>query len=91
MRRTLRKRPSTSSASRFGREQRRALEKLAHAPRGLTEQFLLARGFSVEMLSSLVLARLAVVVIEPMGAHRTTTLMVERICITDAGRMSLKG
>jgi hypothetical protein len=26
---------------------------LAHAPRGLAEQFLLARGFSVEMLSSL--------------------------------------
>jgi hypothetical protein len=31
MRRTQRKRPSTSSASRFGREQRRALEMLAHA------------------------------------------------------------
>jgi hypothetical protein len=26
-----------------------------------------------------------------MGAHRDTTLLVERICITDAGRMSLKG
>jgi hypothetical protein len=35
---------------------------LAHAPRGLTEQFLLARGFSVETLSSLVLATLAIVV-----------------------------
>ena len=46
---------------------------LAHAPRGLTEQFLLARGFSVEMLSSLVLVKLAIVVIEPMGAHRGTT------------------
>ena len=64
---------------------------LAHAPRGLTEQFLLARGFSGEMLSSLVLVKLAIVVIEPMGAHRGTRLMVERICITDAGRMSLKG
>jgi hypothetical protein len=64
---------------------------LAHAPRGLTEQFLLARGFSVEMLSSVVLAKLAIVVIERMGAHRGTTLLVERICITDAGRMSLKG
>jgi hypothetical protein len=64
---------------------------LAHAPRGLTEQFLLARGFSVEMLSSLVLAKLAIVVIEPMRARRGTTLLVECICITDAGRMSLKG
>jgi hypothetical protein len=52
---------------------------LAHAPRGLTEQFLLARGFSVEMLSSLVLAKLAIVVIEPMEARRGTTLMVEPI------------
>jgi hypothetical protein len=43
------------------------------------------------MLSSLVLAKLAIVVIEPMGAHRDTTLLVERFCITDAGRMSLKG
>jgi hypothetical protein len=64
---------------------------LAHAPRGLTEQFLSARGFSMEMLSSLVLAKLAIVVIEPMGTHRGTTLMVERICAADAGRMSLKG
>jgi hypothetical protein len=64
---------------------------LAHAPHGLTEQFLLARGFSLEMLSSLALAKLAIVVIEPMGARRGTTLVVERICITDAGRMSLKG
>jgi hypothetical protein len=64
---------------------------LAQAPHGLTEQFLLARGLSIEMLSSLVLAKLVIVVIEPMEAQRGTTLMVERICITDAGRMSLKG
>jgi hypothetical protein len=86
MRRTRRKKPSTASARR---EQRRALEMLARTPRGLTEHFLLAHGFSVEMLSSLVLAELAIVVNEPMMAHRGATVMVERIRITNAGRMSL--
>jgi hypothetical protein len=65
---------------------------LAGTPRGLTQQFLLAHGFSVEMLSSLVLTELATVVIEPMMAHRGAgaTFMVERIRITDAGRMLLE-
>jgi hypothetical protein len=64
---------------------------LAGTPRGLTEHFLLAHGFSVEMLSSLVLAELAIVVTEPMMAHRGAMLMVERIRITDAGRTWLEG
>jgi hypothetical protein len=64
---------------------------LARAPRGLTEDFLLAHGFSAEMLSSLVLARLATVMIEHKTQHRGATLMVERIHITSAGRMSLEG
>jgi hypothetical protein len=64
---------------------------LAGTPRGLTEQFLLAHGFSVEMLSSLVLAKLATVVTEPMMAHRGATFMVERIRIADAGRTWLEG
>jgi hypothetical protein len=64
---------------------------LAGIPRGLTEHFLLAHGFSAEMLSSLVLAKLAIVVNEPMTAHRGATLMVERIRIADAGRISLEG
>jgi hypothetical protein len=58
IRRTRRKRPSTYSACRSSREQRRALEMLAGTPRGLTEHFLLGHGFSVEMLSRLVLAKL---------------------------------
>ena len=91
MRRTRRKRPSTFSASRSVANNAEASKCLPMPRAGLTEQLLLARGFSVEMLSSLVLATLAIAVIEPMGAHRGTTLMVERICITDAGRMSLKG
>jgi hypothetical protein len=64
---------------------------LAGTPRGLSEHFLLGHGFSVEMLSSLVLAELAIVVTEPMTAHRAATLMVERIRITDAGRTWLEG
>jgi hypothetical protein len=90
IRRTRRKRPSTYSASRSSREQRRALEILAGTPRGLTEHFLLGHGFSVDMLSGLVLAKLAIVVTEPM-ADRGVTLMVERIRITDAGRTWLEG
>jgi hypothetical protein len=91
MRRIRRKRPATSSASRFSREQRRALKKLAGTPRGLTEHFLLAHGFSVEMLSNLVLAKLARIVTEPTMSRPGVTLMVELIRITDAGRISLEG
>jgi hypothetical protein len=79
------------SECRSSREQRRALEMLAGTPRGLTEHFLLGHGFSVEMLSRLVLAKLAIVVTEPMASHLGATLMVERIRIADAGRISLKG
>jgi hypothetical protein len=64
---------------------------LARAPSGLTEHFLLARGFSAEMLSSLMLAKLATVVTEPMTEYRGARGMVERIHITDAGRISLEG
>jgi hypothetical protein len=64
---------------------------LARAPRGLTKHFLLAHGLSAEMLSSLVLAKLATVLTEPMMEYRGATFTVERIHITDAGRMSLKG
>jgi hypothetical protein len=64
---------------------------LAGTPRGLTEHFLLAHGFSVEMLSSLVLAKLATIVTEPMMARRGVTLMVELIRITDAGRRAIEG
>jgi hypothetical protein len=80
-----------SSASRFSREQRRALKKLASAPRGLTEYLLMARGFSAEMVSDLVLAKLATVVTEPMKARRGLTVGIERIRITDAGRRALEG
>jgi hypothetical protein len=63
---------------------------LAGTPRGLTEHFLLAHGFSVDMLSNLVLAELAIVVTEPVTSRRGATLMVERIRISDAGRTWLE-
>jgi hypothetical protein len=88
---TLRKKPSTSLVYHFSREQRRALKKLAGAPRGLTEYLLIARGFSAEMLSGLVRAELATVVIEPMRVRRGLTIMVERIRITNAGRSAIEG
>ena len=55
-----------------------------------TCRVLLAQGFSVELLSGLVLTELATVVTEPTMAHRGATFMVERIRITDAGRMLLE-
>jgi hypothetical protein len=85
------KKPSASSVCRVSREQRRALKKLAGTPRGLTEHLLIAHGFSVEMLSGLVRAELATVVTEPLRESRGVTIMVERIRITDAGRMALEG
>jgi len=86
------KKHSTSSVCRFSREQRRALKKLAGAPRGLTEHLLIiAHGFSVEMLSGLVHAELATVVTEPTRARRGLTIMVERIRITNAGRRAIEG
>jgi hypothetical protein len=58
---------------------------LAGTSRGLTEHFLLGHGFSVEMLSSLVPAKLATVVTEPMMSAPVWRR------ITDAGRISLEG
>jgi hypothetical protein len=88
---TLRKKSLASAVRCFSREQRRALTKLANAPRGLTEYLLIAHGFSSEMLSGLVHAELATVVTEPLRVRRGLTIMVERIRITDAGRMAIEG
>jgi len=92
MLRTSGKKPFTSSVCHLTREQRRALKKLACAPLGLSEHLLvIAHGFSVEMLSSLVNAELATVVTEPVRERRGPTVMVERIRITDAGRRAIEG
>jgi hypothetical protein len=89
MRRILGWKPSTSSVCLVSREQRRALKKLAGAPRGLTKHLLVAHGFSVEMLSGLVQADLATVVTEPMREPRGAINIIERIRITDAGRRAI--
>jgi hypothetical protein len=92
MLRTRGRKPSTSSVYRFTREQRRALKKLAGAPRGLTEHLLvIAHGFSAEMIANLVLAGLATVVTETERAPRGLTITVERIRITDDGRRAIEG
>ncbi len=50
--------PNGTPVRRFSREQRRALEMLASAPRGISEQSLVvAHGFAAELLAELVLPR----------------------------------
>jgi hypothetical protein len=50
-----------------------------------------AHGFSAEVLAGLLLAGLATVVTETMRVGRVSTIEVERIRITDAGRRALEG
>src|SRR5258707_13747541 len=61
--------PNGTPVRRFSREQRRALEMLASAPRGISEQSLVvAHGFAAELLAELVLAGLATAVTETVRA-----------------------
>ena len=72
-------------------EWRQALELLARSPRGAIEDVLeLGHGFSREMLAMLVLARLATVVTEMLRVDGGT-FKIERIRITDAGRLAIRG
>jgi len=57
---------------------------LADAPRGLTEGFMLAHGFTPETIASLVRDGLATTRREPMRAGGRT-IEVIRVKITDAG------
>jgi hypothetical protein len=76
---------------RFGREQLRALKKLAGAPQGVTEPLLIvAHGFSVGMLADLVLAGLATVVTDAVRIG-DQTIKVDLVIITDAGRKAIEG
>jgi hypothetical protein len=68
-------------------DRRRALELLAgSAKQGCTEAFLLAHGFTVELLADLVRTGLATAQIERARAGGQT-----RMYITDAGRRALRG
>jgi hypothetical protein len=67
-------------------DRRRAIELLAgSAKQGCTEAFLLAHGFTVELLAEMVRANLATAQIERARAGGQT-----RVHITDAGRRALR-
>jgi hypothetical protein len=71
--------------------QRRILELLNGVwPRGYPQTLLLARGFDVESLTSLVRDGLATVATETVRAGRRT-LGVANVRITDAGQRALEG
>ena len=71
-------------------DQRRVLDLLdAGSPRGLTEDVLFARGFTLETLIGLVTEGLASVETERVRSGRRT-IEVGRMQITDAGRRALK-
>jgi hypothetical protein len=73
-------------AAQSATDQRRALELLAgSAKQGCTEAFLLAHGFTVELLADMVRAGLATAQIERAHAGGQT-----RVHITDAGRQALR-
>ena len=68
--------------------QRRALELLAGSTTGCTEAFVLANGFSTEMLAEMISAGLATA--HPESVHVSGRLIeVTRVRITQAGRRSL--
>jgi hypothetical protein len=72
-------------------EWRQALQLLARSPRGAMEDVLeLGHGFSHEMLAMLVLAGLATVVTETLRVDGGT-FRIERMRITDAGRLAIRG
>ena len=72
-------------------EWRQALQLLARSPRGAIEDVLeLGHGFSHEMLAMLVLAGLATVVTETLRVDGGT-FKIERMRITDAGRLAIRG
>jgi hypothetical protein len=75
---------------RLGPERRGALGILADAPRGLTEGFILAYGFTPETIASLVRDGLATM--RPETAKTGCgTIEVTRVKITDAGLRALEG
>ena len=76
---------------RHSPEWRQALQLLARSPRGAIEDVLeLGHGFSHELLAMLVLAGLATVVTETLRVDGGT-FKIERVRITDAGRLAIRG
>ena len=75
---------------RLNADQRCALALLASDEHGETEALMLALGFRREMLAGLVLAGLATVVTETLRVDGGT-FKIERMRITDAGRLAIRG
>ena len=72
-------------------EWRQALQLLARSPRGAMKEVLeLGHGFSHEMLAMLVLPGPATVVTETLRVDGGT-FKIERVRITDAGRLTIRG
>jgi hypothetical protein len=83
--------PGIRCGMALSRTHRRALKVLAKAgPRGVTEAFMLAHGFTAEMLTGLVLAGLATTQPETIRAGGRT-IEVGFMRITDAGRRAIEG
>jgi hypothetical protein len=75
---------------RLSAEWHRALQLLANNPRGTTEDMLvLGHGISSDVLGMLVLAGLTTVETETLRAHGST-IKVQRMRITDAGRRAIR-
>jgi hypothetical protein len=75
--------------SHFSPDWCKALQLLARSPRGAIEDVLeLGHGFSHEMLAMLVLAGLTAVVTETLRVG-DETFKIERMRITDAGRLAI--
>lgn len=72
------------------RDQRRALRRLAHVPRGIAETLVLAHGFSRELIAGLVLFGLATVSTDVVRIGEQT-IKVDVVIITDAGRRAIEG
>jgi hypothetical protein len=69
-------------------DQFRALELLASSPEGCTDAVLTAHGFTHELITELIEARLASIEVEQMLANGRH-IDVTRLRITEAGRVAL--
>jgi hypothetical protein len=74
--------------SKLSEERRRALQVLARYPAGCAEAVLLAHGFSIDLLGTLVFDRLATMqpTITEIGPRKKIVVWVQ---IAEAGRMAI--
>ena len=74
---------------RLSSKAHKALTLLASYPDGVEELFVIAHGIKRGMLHRLVFAGLATIVDETMQTG-TSTIEIERYCITDDGRRAIE-